>query len=252
MNFSLNYNFVVSTPGSANQIFELMPRGLAYGLGIEESTVMAYAIMPYDTTSSLHYITTLVMAYVPSASVDQLQLDVHTPVSPLYNNPQDSVSVLMSMVNPAIPILPGSTLAGSNPYSSTSNPSAESTSETDGGAPIGGDSGASSKVKSSSVGIGVGAVAGAAVYAAAMVYVARRYRKKRARHQRVASIPSARPTMSQRSSNGMGAYFMAGANGRGGSGSRGSRQSGGSTNARSVREAGISGPVTAENSLGWN
>ena len=213
-----------------------------------------YGLVPYDTTADLHYITTLAVAYVPSHMVDQLQLDLHTPVSNIYNNPTPPVTVLMSMVNPAIPLIPGNSLSGNNPSSGTDDPSAESTSEAGNGAPIGGDSGQSAPVNGSSVGIGVGAVAGAAVYAAAMVFVARRYRKKRrARHQRVASIPSPiRPPMSQRSSGGMGGHYMAGANGRGWSGSQGSRHSGGSANARSVREAGISGPMGAENSLGWN
>ena len=128
-----------------------------------------------------------------------------------------------------------------------------------------------------SVGIGVGACAGAALYAAAMVYVARRYKKKRARHARTPSVPASQPEMSQRGSNltggGMGGYFMSGANGHnsgtagrasaavtassGGrsnnsGGTRGSRNSDHSSNGRSVREQGISAPVMSENSLGWN
>lgn len=105
------------------------------------------------------------------------------------------------------------------------------------------------------MGIGVGAVAGAAVYAAAMVYVARRYRQKRKNlHNRASSIPTA-GEMSQTPGGGMGGYFMSGANGGRGSpngGGRGSRQSAGSSNNRSVREQGISHPIMAENSLGWN
>lgn len=253
-NYSLNYPFVVSTPGSANQIFDYLPAGIAYGLGVSQSDVVMYGLTPYDTTTDLGYITTLAMAYVPAGSVDQLQLDVHTPVATLYNNPTAPVRVLLSMVNPSIPILPGSTIDGSS-SSSSSNPSDATTENAGNGAPLGGDSSASSTVKGSSVGIGVGAVAGAAVYAAAMVYLARRYRAKRQgkRHQRALSVPTAeRGPMSQRNSAGMGAYFMSGGRGRYSGSPRGSRNSGGSSNSRSVREAGISAPVMAENSLGWN
>lgn len=214
-----------------------------------------YSLQPYDTTSDLGYITTLALAYVPSSLVSTLQLDVRTPVSTFYNNPDASAKTLVSMVNPSISILYGSTTSGSS-SSSSDDDSSSTSSASQGGAPIGGDSGSSSKVNSTSVGIGVGAVAGAAVYAAAMIYVARRYKNKRAAHSRTSSVPGVEPEMSQRhSGGGMGGLFMSG--GRGAdrvspTSGRGSRNSGGSSNGRSVREQGISAPVTAENSLGWN
>ncbi|EME38319.1 hypothetical protein DOTSEDRAFT_92395 [Dothistroma septosporum NZE10] len=277
--YGLNYAFVVNTNNSAAQIFKYLPEGLANGLAISIDRVKMNALMPYDTTGTLNFITTLAQAYIPADLVDQLQLDLHNPGSSIYQNDDAAVQQLMSMINPTISILPGANMDGGNQNASPSyNPSGESTSSDPrgGGAPIGGDSGSSQKVKGTSVGIGVGAVAGAAVYAAAMFYVARRYRRKRSSHQRTSSVPTAIGEMSQRGSpalsgGGMGSYFMSGANGRGsasgspsgsgrgnsyGSGGRGSRNSGGSgsgsgTN-RSVREQGISAPVMAENSLGWN
>ncbi|KAK8213597.1 multicopy suppressor of a budding defect [Zalaria obscura] len=253
-NYGLNYPFVVRTAGSAQQIFAYLPSGIAYGLGIDESDVTMYALQPFDTSSDLDYITTLALAYVPSSLVDQLQLDLHTPVATIYSNPDSSTNTLMSKINPAIAILPGSTVDSAQ-SAQTNDPSGESASASDAGAPIGGDSGNSSPVRGTSVGIGVGAAAGAAVYAAAMVFVARRYKKRRQRHQRVSSLaPTNDRTMSQVSA-GMGGYFMSGARGRTSPTNtfgRGSRHSGGSSNGRSVREQGISAPVMAENSLGWN
>lgn len=253
--YGLNYPFVVSTSGSANQIFDYLPAGIAYGLGLDADSVKMYSLQPYDTTSDLNYITTLALAYVPSEMVDKLSLDLHTPVATLYDNPDASTKTLMSMVNPSIPILPGSNLESQNAQGSD-DPSASSASSAGDGAPIGGDSGSSSPVNGTSVGIGVGAVAGAAVYAAAMVYVARRYRKKRQRHVRASSMPNMdhMGEMSQRGSGGMGGYFMSGGRGRATPASgRGSRNSGSSSgNNRSVRDQGISAPVMAENSLGWN
>ncbi|KAG9924889.1 hypothetical protein KCU98_g21563, partial [Aureobasidium melanogenum] len=250
--YGLNYPFVVSTAGSANQIFEYLPSGLAFGLNIDAAKVKMYALQPYDTTESLHYITTLALVYVPSDAVNQLQLDLHTSVATLYNNPDASTKTLMGMINPAIPMIPGAN-GMSNSQGSVKNPSGSDTTSDSNGAPLGGDSSSSSPVNGTSVGIGVGAVAGAAVYAAAMVYVARRYKKKRSSHARSSSVPytDERGEMSQR--NSAANYFMSGGRGRvTPTSGRGSRQSGSSANGRSVREQGISAPVLAGNSLGWN
>lgn len=231
-------------------------------------------LMPYDTTKSLNYITTLAQAYIPGDLVNTLQMDLHTQVSRAYDNPNEAVRMLMTMINPTIPILPGANMdtpgqGGPKSYGPGSDSDGEDDSAND-GTPIGGDSGSSQKIKGTSVGIGVGAVAGAAVYAAAMVYVARRYRNKRKSHKRASSVGT-HGEMTERSpgtpgtlTGGMGGYFVSGANGRGsgttrgsgirgsGSGGRGSRNSAGSSNNRSVRDQGISAPVMAENSLGWN
>jgi len=268
-NYQLNYPFVVNTDGSASQIFTYLPEGLAHALDLDQSKVVMAGLMPFDTTATLDYITTLAQAYVPKNLVSQLAQMMHNPNSAFYVQPEDTtVQTLMSMINPAIPLIPGANMNGG---SHTQRPAdAQATSGAGGvngdGAPIGGDSGASQSIKGSSVGIGVGAVAGAAVYAAAMVYVARRYRKKKASHKRASSIPTA-GEMSQRSTGqlsggGMGSYFITGANGRrssptagimGSSRGTGSRNSSGSSNnGRSVRDAGISAPMMAENSLGWN
>lgn len=270
--YGLNFPFVVNTENSASQIFAYLPQGIAWTLNITSDKVKMNALMPFDTTKSLNYITTLAQAYIPADLVNQLQLDLYTARSNAYSNPDQSVHALMDMINPAIPILPGANMDDGTETSASYNPQATSSGKQGAGAPIGGDSGSSQSVKSSSVGIGLGACAGAALYAAAMVYVARRYRKKRQSHKRASSL-QAPGEMSQRSpatlsGGGMGGYFMSGANGirgsgttrgsvgaRGsgsGSGGRGSRNSDGSSNGRSVREQGISAPVMAENSLGWN
>jgi hypothetical protein len=252
--YGLNYPYVVNEPQSASQIFHYLPRGIAYGLGIPDHQVVMHALTPYDTSASLNYIMTLAEAYVPTQMVNQLEMSLHMPLSDCYSNPEPPVRTLMNMLDPTIPILPGPDMGGTS-SSAFWNPAATGTSSTSDGAPIGGDSGSSNKVRGTSVGIGVGAVCGAAVYGAAMVYVARRYRKKKQGHQRASSVPTA-GEMSQ--TGGMGGFFMSGANGRGsgrgsgsGSGGRGSRTSAGSSNGRSVREQGISAPIMAENSLGW-
>lgn len=276
-NYGLNYGFVAGSSTAVSQIFAFLPQGIAYGLSIDPKDVKMNSLMPYDTSKELGYMTTLAQAYIPADLVDQLQLDLHTPVSNIYGNPTASIRTLMSMINPSFSVQPGASLDGS--ATSDKNPAATTSASNGDGAPIGGDSGSSQPIRGTSVGIGVGACAGAALYAAAMVYVARRYKKKRARHARTPSVPASQPEMSQRGSNltgsgGMGGYFMSGANGHnsgvgrasaavtassagrsngsGSGGTRGSRNSGHSSNGRSVREQGISAPVMSENSLGWN
>jgi len=252
-NYGLNYPFVVRSENATSQVFAYLPQGIAYGLGLSAKQVVMNALVPYDNSGSTGYVTTLAQAYVPSASVPDLQLSLHSPNGNLYANPDATVQTLMQMINPAIPLIPGPA-PDSGAATSSYNPAATTSASTGDGAPIGGDSGSSQPVQGKSVGIGVGAVAGAAIYAAAMVYVARRYRQKRKNHQRASSIPTA-GEMTQASGGGMGGYFMSGGNGRGSpsaSGGRGSRQSAGSNGNRSVREQGISHPIMAENSLGWN
>jgi len=250
--YGLNYPFVVREQDSASQIFAYLPQGIAYGLGISHDKVTMNSLTWFDTSDSLQYITTMARAYVPAEYVQQLELDLHSPLSSIYSNPDPMIATLMNMVNPTLPILPGAQLNSDGSSSADSNPAATGGPAANQGAPIGGDAGQSQPVRSSSVGIGVGAVCGAAAYAAAMVYVARRYKKKRASHQRASSVPTA-GEMSEGGA-GMAGFFMSGGRGSSaaGSGMHGSRNSGHSSNGRSVREQGISAPVMSENSLGWN
>ncbi|TKA47652.1 hypothetical protein B0A54_02026 [Friedmanniomyces endolithicus] len=251
-NYGLNYPFVVNSENATAQVFAYLPQGIAYGLGLSTKQVVMNALLPYDTSRSSGFIATLAQAYVPSDQVSNLGASLHAPTGNLYQNPDPTVKTLMNMINPVIPLIPGALMENGSP-TSTYNPAATTSAAAGDGAPIGGDSGSSQPVQGKSVGIGVGAVAGAAIYAAAMVYVARRYRQKRKSHERASSIPTA-GEMSQASGGGMGGYFMSGANGLRSptaSGGRGSRHSDGS-GGPSVRDQGISHPIMAENSLGWN
>ncbi|KAF2864451.1 hypothetical protein K470DRAFT_208295 [Piedraia hortae CBS 480.64] len=234
-NYELNYPFVIGADLATNQIFTYLPRGVAYGLEIPDGDVQMKGLLPYDTRASLHYITTLAQAYIPTDRLTMLQQDLCKTTSKFYHHPNSTVRELMLMINCSISVNPGSSVAGAQ----SSNPAATASSPAGEGAPIGADSGKSMPIKGTSVGISVGAIAGAAVYAATMFYVARRYRQRRQRHGRADSMPEMSHT------EGMGMY------GAGAGQERGSRQSG-STNGRSVREQGISHPIQAGNSLGWD
>lgn len=259
--YPLNYRFVVSSPVSVAQIFEFLPQGIAAGLtksggvatdddpGIPLDQVVMQSLQPSDTSQQLGYITTLALAYIPSDLPDKLERVLHTPISGIYHNKNPSVNTLMGMINPSWPIHARGPLGsfpngGANGPSSTAGPGGD-------GSPLGGGASSSASVKGTSIGIGVGVVAGAAVYGAAMFFVARRYKQRKQRHSRSSSIPAHEPSDAL-----MGGALMSGGrdtpvhHGRttpgGGRDSRGSGRSG------SARAQQISAPMMAENSLGWN
>lgn len=209
--------------------------------------------MNLTATPGRNYFATLAMAYIPADMVDRLRLDLLTPPSLIYRNPDSSTNMLMARIDPAFGILANQPYgAGSGAYPN-GNTGASSSATPGDGAPLGGNSDSSSSVKGTSVGIGVGVVAGAAVYGAAMFFVARRYRKKRQGHYRSRSLIDT-GDMVQSSGAGASAALMSGGRGDGwrsvtpGYDGRDSRNSGRSGSTR----AQISAPMMAENSLGWN
>lgn len=234
------------------QIFTYMPPGVAYGLNIDQSKVVMQYLQPYNTLSTLGYITTLAMAYIPAETVDELSLLLLNPNSALYANPNPSVRTLMSMLDPSIPVLAGASINGGTSVNSATAAGTSSTTPNSQGAPD--DANSSSPVVGKSVGIGVGVVAGAAIYGAAMFYVARRYKRKKSSHQRSSSVLSGnnnrRPgEVSALMSGGIGAgYRGTSRNSRG----SGSTDSDGSRGTHGTGRTYISPPVMAENSLGWN
>ena len=251
--YPLNYDFVYENTQSQQQIFKYLPLGISYGLNLEVNNVTMATLRAWDTTQDLHYITTLAIAWIPSGLVETLGLLVQTQTSRFYNNPDSSTNTLLSMINNALPIAADNSTDGMDtPYGAM--PTSTSSSKTN-GAPIGGSIGASAPVKPSAIGIGVGITCGAAVYGAAMFFVARRYKKRRQSHLRSPSMYSS-PVMSHIGPDaGAGTALMSGGIDRsispyhdedGRAGSRGSGRSG------STGRQQISAPVMAENSLGWN
>lgn len=250
-NWELNYNFVVNNPLSSAQIFKYLPMGIADGLVLHPDQVIMHSLYPIDTTDATGYVTTGSMSYIPSSFVTTLGLDLHTPSSLIYNSNDSSVNTLVNLINPAIPLIPGSpdgTTTGGSPGSSPSNTGA------------GGNSGVfdpdsqntSSGTKASTAGIAMAAIGGSAAYGAAMFLIARRYKKRKQGHRRSNSVMSA-PEMMQSGSPALmgGAAYMSGGRASSAllSNDRNSRGSGGSNSARTQQ---ISGPMMAENSLGWN
>lgn len=265
--YALNYQFVVANSMSSAQIFTYLPKGIAYGLEIKESDVIMHSLQPYDTSRSLNYITTLALAYIPTKVVSNLGIMIHVPVSRLYKNPSEPVDIIMSSINPSIPITVGSGLDGSDPAATGSGDGA---SPTAGGKDSGKGSGGifdnnennqTPGAKGMTAGIATGAVVAAAAYGAAMFFIARRYKRRKLSHRRARSLMNPGEMMEATGGSPAlpgGAYMSGGrqstGSGESGPGSSGDRQSRGSGRSagNSARTAQISGPMMAENSLGWN
>lgn len=200
--YSLNYPFIVSHPLSVAQIFQYLPMGLSYGLGIDAGNVSMRSIEPYQSQSA-GYVISVAMAYVPTKFVSTLDAIIHTPTSQLYRNPNRSVNTLMNLIDPSIPLIPGTntdannnnnnnnqnqpsngtpTQSGADGDSSPSETSVAGINDNKAGLE---DSGSldqpvqeSAPVSSKTVGIAVGAVAGAVAYGGLMFLVAKKYRQK--------------------------------------------------------------------------
>jgi hypothetical protein len=256
--YGLNYNWVASNGGS-NQIFTYLRQAIAQAVGVKEEDVINYGLRAADTTQYKGWVTTLAVFMIPKDKNTTLEVQLGQPASLFYHNvdengqPRSYVNELTSLVDPTWPLPYGRLPDGtSSPVTNQNNASPGTTDESGHGGALPGDTTGSRKINPTSAGIATGAVLAAVAYGAAMFFVARRYRNKKAAHRRSSSVPS---TSRYTYGSVGGGNWMSGArNGRltpTVPGSRGSQGSS-SSNGRSVRTQQISAPVMAENSLGWN
>ena len=258
----LNYGFVVKNSVAVAQIFEYLPKGIAYGLDIDPARVTMHHLQPLDTTKTKGYITTLAFLFIPEDLVDKMDLDRRNQNSRLFQNPDAPVNQMINLLDPTVALRAteaeltgeGTGMPGDGSWLGASGGNPGSAGNTD-GAPLG-SSGSDGYVSKKSASIGAGIVGSAVVYGAAMFFVARRYRQRRNRHSRSNSIDRSPSPGSNPASGLMGGAgpVMHGARSSpyGTVGvphdKRGSRGSG----RASARTQNISGPMMAENSLGWN
>ncbi|KAH7143843.1 hypothetical protein EDB81DRAFT_508970 [Dactylonectria macrodidyma] len=140
--------------------------------------------------------------------VDNLQIDLTTPNSALYNNDQEIVRNLTSVINTKIDLLGNNAETTSGSGSSSDN---TDSSQGDGFSNSGSDN-QTAKQKATVAGIAVGAIGLAAVYGAAMFLVARRYkRKKQLGHRRASSIGSSQASSEMRYAGNGSPALMGGA-----------------------------------------
>jgi len=235
---------------AAAQIFNFLPIGLAWGLNLKNEQVIMNVLVSLDTTQSLGFLSTLALVYIPNNMFSTLQLDMHIPTAPIYQNPDASTFSLMQYINPAIPLIPGSGVAnGGGSETGGNNPATSSSVSGNGGVFQNTNSDGSSPATSgTTAAIAVASIGGAAAYGAAMFLLARRYKSRKQNHRRSSSLTNP-SEMRHSGSPVFGAAIMSGGRTTPGN-ERNSRGSGGTGN--SARTQQISAPMMAENSLGWN
>lgn len=260
--YPLNYDFVANNGLASAQIFNYLPVGVAATGDFDADKVQMVNLGPLvSTESTLGYIATVAKMTYPTNLIDQLRLQVKTPNSPLYNNPQAIVRNLTAQINPAIDILTftldsaGNTVSGDGSSSDTSAGGSGSNALNGNGS---GEAASKPGQQGTTAGIALGVIGVAGAYGTAMFVVARRYKRKKQAHRRASSLTNPSEMRSAAGSP----HFMGGAllsrdfssyggvaGGRNSHGTQGSGRSGANNSART---AFISGPVAAENSLGWN
>ena len=102
--YPLNYPFVLANALSQRQIFRHMASAISYGLQIPQANITVRSMRAYDTTSDLHYISTLVLFFVPSDLISELQSQILKPSSNFYHNPNDTMKKLTSFINPSFSV----------------------------------------------------------------------------------------------------------------------------------------------------
>ena len=209
-------------------------------------------LIPIAASADQPYIKTVVQAYIPTSDVSELQLQIRNANSAFYQQQNASAAALMAMIDNTWPIYgqSGTSTSDADGSGTTTSSAADKSDEADS---VGNSASNSSPVRGISVGIATGVVAGACLYGTAMFFVAKRYRKKRASHQRASSVLSGQQAMSQVDGATPATALMSGAHSDGyRSTTPGGRNSRGSGRDGSGRTQYISTPVAAENSLGWN
>lgn len=255
--WALNYPFVVSHPLSTTQIFMYLPIGIADGLGLKPEQIVVKNLLPLDTTADLHFITTVARVFIPSSMVDTLRVDLGIAASPIYQNPDESVNTLMNYINPAIPFFPGAVLDLGATSTGTRSKTTQNASPGDAGVfNTATQQTQSASAKGTTAGIALAACGGAAAYGAAMFLLARRYKHRQQRLNRPDSMGcpyetgEGSPTAASSVHPDDNGPLMSGGRFSPTTHDRHSRGSGRTGHA--TRNAQISAPMMAENSLGWS
>ena len=108
--YALNYPFVVANSLAQEQLFGYLPSGIAYVIIVPEEKITMQSLRAYESTGELHYLTTLAFMYIPSSSVDLLQVAINSNSTPMYNNPDATIKTLMNFINPDYPVEAGAVL----------------------------------------------------------------------------------------------------------------------------------------------
>ncbi|KAJ5146602.1 uncharacterized protein N7515_001166 [Penicillium bovifimosum] len=187
----LPWPFVATTPLSSSQIFNYTPQAIENALPTHSAKNIAvmFALQPYYNWQTAGYNATLAIFYFPLDNVNTLRGLKVNPTSALYSQSNKNIQSLMAMVDPTIPL----EFSGNYPIGgSNSNAGGGGTGSGRNGSPASGNiysdgSASNFKINAGSIGVVIGAVAGAGAYGAGMFWLARHYRKRKRFHQRSGS-----------------------------------------------------------------
>ncbi|KAK9369201.1 hypothetical protein V1509DRAFT_515062 [Lipomyces kononenkoae] len=231
--YALNYPFIVQNPLAVAQIFDYLPRGLSYGLGVDLNQTIMQSIQPYQTSGE-NFIVSMAMIYIPSDLVNSLLLGLHTPSSKFYNNPDSSVNSLMGLIDPTIPLVASTSGSGSTalPGDSSSGFSSGSTGSGGSGTPnpnpgsgsqstvstgsLDSSPGSSKTSSKTVIGIAVGAVAGVVLYGVLVFFLARKYRRWQQRRNASPNMRQISPPMPYMATSSSSPYSYSSPIGSGG------------------------------------
>lgn len=116
---ALNYPFVVSHSLAAAQIFSFLPTGIATGIGATLASITVRALLPYIQEGQ-DYITTVAHLDIPTENVVALAMSLTNSSSKLYTGQSfESVTDLMALINPYIPLLISSANSQSTTFESS-------------------------------------------------------------------------------------------------------------------------------------
>ncbi|RPA84063.1 hypothetical protein BJ508DRAFT_324050 [Ascobolus immersus RN42] len=101
----MHYAHLLAHPIAIRQIFEFLPMGIAYGLGLENANATPiHLIQPFHSRRELGYIRTLVFVYIPRSKLEELDNKRYQFRSGLYNNSNRLVRKMMSYLDPTVPL----------------------------------------------------------------------------------------------------------------------------------------------------
>lgn len=105
---SMPWNLVIENSDASGQLLAYVPELIAAALNISISEVQIQSLLAYEPESfngnNTDVLQTVVLFYIPSADVDELQDQISTPTSPLYNQPAGIPQQLASLIVPSFAV----------------------------------------------------------------------------------------------------------------------------------------------------
>ena len=94
-----DYISVARNTTLTNDLFDLIPLGIAYALNDTNAETMVQELQPYEASRKLN---TLAQGFIPTSQVDLLNTSLHDRSSRLYTSPNASINAVMSTLDASV------------------------------------------------------------------------------------------------------------------------------------------------------